>query len=65
MEPKTRLRQVALEAAVKTCQYDRNISAYDIIAEAKRFYKWLVEDELDYTAPIVPVGQNLDDEIPF
>lgn len=65
METKTRLRQVALEAAVKTCQYHRNISAYDIIAEAKRFYEYLVEDEPDYSTVAQPVGQNLDDEIPF
>lgn len=58
METKTRLRQTALEAAVKSCQYDRNISAYDIIAEAKRFYEWLFEDEPDYTAQVVSVGQK-------
>ena len=66
METKTRLRQAALEAAVKISQYDRNVSAYDIISEADRYFEWLIKDEPNYEAVAQPfIGNNVDDEIPF
>lgn len=64
MKTKTYLRQVALEAAVKMSQNDRNIDAFSVIAEANRYFEWLLKDEIGYIAPSSP-SNNLDDEIPF
>lgn len=67
METSTIMRQIALEAAIKLAQYERNTNSYSIIAEAGRYFDWLMtnENQNNITVPVIPTGQNLDDEIPF